>query len=156
MPKSLRKKERERMREEGKIKTKGIKVDSRKRAYPLRCIPYLGKYGDIKTNLVRETVKELAPPYRKSGRKSEPATYSCYRFQAEFALFAPHQCHGLSKRLHFCKIALVEFEPGASDRERDKPLCTLVLSLTPLLTPVPVAVESGLVQAQSRLRTQSD
>ncbi|GFO07856.1 histone-lysine N-methyltransferase SETMAR [Plakobranchus ocellatus] len=46
--------------------------------------------------------------------------------------------------------------PGASDRERDKPLCTLVLSLSPPLTPVPVTVESRLVQAQSRLRTQSD
>lgn len=37
-------------------------------AYPLQGIPYLGKHGERKTNLGRETVKELAAPYYKTGR----------------------------------------------------------------------------------------
>lgn len=37
-------------------------------AYPLKGIPYLGRYGERRTNLGRETVKELVLPYLRSGR----------------------------------------------------------------------------------------
>ncbi|GFO09426.1 hypothetical protein PoB_003593100 [Plakobranchus ocellatus] len=74
---------------------------------------------------------------------SEPATYSPYRFQAEFAI----TCATLMSRF-IKETALLRDSVGGirtlepPDRERDKPLCTLVLSSSPPLTSLTVAVES--------------
>ncbi|GFO20995.1 hypothetical protein PoB_004750000 [Plakobranchus ocellatus] len=68
---------------------------------------------------------------------------------------ATHYCHDLSKRLHFCEIALVAFEPGSLRPRTRQATVPAPPVLESTFAPVPVAVESRLVQAQPRLRTRS-
>lgn len=59
--------------------------------YPLQAIPYLGKHGDRKINLGRETVKELAQHYLKSGRN-----ITCDNFFTDIELARWLERNGLS------------------------------------------------------------